>query len=71
MNKLKQTCFVPIALALFSCNEGNYDMGLIESQTIDSAVSETSRVTTDEVSQVATSFFRKMDVILTINSKQL
>lgn len=33
MNKLKQTCFVPIALALFSCNEGNYDMGLIENQT--------------------------------------
>ena len=59
MNKLKQTCFVPISLALFSCNEGNYDMGLIESQTIDSAVSETSRVTTDEVSQVAISFFRK------------
>ena len=53
---------MPIALALFSCNEGNYDMGLIENQTTDSAVIETSRVTTDEVSQVATSFFRKMDV---------
>lgn len=37
-------------------------MGLIENQTTDSAVIETSRVTTDEVSQVATSFFRKMDV---------
>lgn len=50
---------MPIALALLSCNEGNYGMGLIENQTTDSAVIETSRVTTDEVSQVAISFFRK------------